>query len=94
MSKNEGLWCVVTEAEIEINRHGSIDYQGLPVCRISQIQPASNERALAACRSSLVGQGRFFGTITLPGSAPYPIEGKLLVFNGLFETAPVVSRHS
>jgi hypothetical protein len=67
---------------IEINRHGRLDYQGLPTCKISQIQPASNARALSACRSSLVGEGKFFGTIILPGAAPYPIEGRLLVFNG------------
>ncbi len=67
---------------IEINRHGSLDYQGLPICNVNRIQPGSSARALTACRSSLVGQGRFIGTIILPGSAPYPIEGKLLVFNG------------
>ncbi len=70
------------ELRIEINRNGRLDYQGLPICAIDKIQPASNGRALSACRSSLVGEGKFLGTITLPGSAPYPIEGKLLVFNG------------
>jgi hypothetical protein len=67
---------------ISINRHGHFDYQGLPICKISQIQPASNGRALAACRPALVGSGKFFGTITLPGSPPYPLTGRLLVFNG------------
>lgn len=70
------------QLRIEINRHGLLEYQGLPTCQVSQIQPASNSRALSACRAALVGQGRYFGTITLPGTAPYPIEGKLLVFNG------------
>jgi hypothetical protein len=68
--------------QVEINRHGRFDYRGLPVCRIGRIQPASNSRALSACRSSLVGRGKFSGAITLPGSAPYPIEGGLLLFNG------------
>jgi hypothetical protein len=67
---------------IEINRHGRIDATGLPTCKVNVIRTASNGRALAACGSALVGEGKFFGTITLPGSAPYPIEGKLLVFNG------------
>ena len=66
---------------IEINRHGHLDATGLPTCPRAPILNASNGRALAACRASLVGQGKFFGTITLPGSAPYPIEGRLLVFN-------------
>jgi hypothetical protein len=70
------------QLKIEINRHGLIDSTGLPTCRISQIQPASNGRALAACGKSLVGGGKFIGTITLPGTPPFPLEGKLLVFNG------------
>ena len=67
---------------IGINRNGRLDYQGLPLCKIGQIQPASNSRALAGCRSALVGQGSFAGAVTLPGTATYPIEGRLLVFNG------------
>ncbi len=70
------------QLKIEINRHARLDYGGLPTCKVNLIQPASNGRALAACRSSLVGEGKFFGTITLLGSEPLPIEGRLLVFNG------------
>jgi hypothetical protein len=70
------------ELRIEINRHGHLDYRGLPVCQASEIHPASSARALAACRRSLVGQGRFWANIVLAGQAPYPTEGRLLVFNG------------
>lgn len=69
------------QLKIEINSHGRLDYSGLPLCRISQIQPASNTRALSACRSALVGQGSFSATLSLPGQAPYPTQGRLLVFN-------------
>jgi len=67
---------------IEINRNGHIDSTGLPTCDVAQIQTANNSRALAACGPALVGAGQFLGTITLPGAAPYPIKGRLLVFNG------------
>lgn len=70
------------ELVIEINRHGRIDSTGLPTCNVAVIRTASNGRALRACSSSLVGKGKFIGTITLPGAAPYPLEGELLVFNG------------
>src|SRR5215218_7409841 len=40
---------------IAINRHGHIDYNGLPVCRLEQIQPSTTENALAACGASKVG---------------------------------------
>jgi hypothetical protein len=75
---------------IEINRHGHLDYTGLPVCQIAQIQPASSARALAACRSALVGQGRFSANIVLSGQEPYPTQGRLLVFNGQRDGKPVL----
>jgi len=67
---------------IEINRHGRLDYKGLPTCRLPQIQPADNAKALAACRSSLVGEGTFSADVVLQGQPPYPSKGRLLVFNG------------
>ena len=68
--------------KIEINRSGRFDYRGLPVCALRQIQPANNPRALAACRSALIGQGTFNAYIVLKGQEPYPATGRLLVFNG------------
>jgi hypothetical protein len=68
--------------KIEINRNGRLDYRGLPVCALHQIQPATNSRALSACRQALVGQGSFDAYILLKGQAPYPTTGRLLVFNG------------
>lgn len=80
--------------QIDVNRHGRFDTVGLPVCRYNDIQPASDARALAACRSALVGEGHFAGTIALPGSAePFPMEGRLLLFNGRQHGRPVLFGH-
>lgn len=81
------------ELVIEINRHGHLDFTGLPTCRIAQIQPASDARALAACRPSLVGEGNYAGTIALPGSASNAIEGHLLLFNGISHGHHVLFGH-
>jgi hypothetical protein len=67
---------------IEINRHGRLDYAGLPTCSVRDIQPATTAKALAACRPALIGQGTFSADVVLKGLAPYPTKGKLLVFNG------------
>jgi hypothetical protein len=75
---------------IEINRRGRLDYTGLPVCPYDRIQPASSQRALSACRSSLVGEGSFEAEITLASQEPYPTRGKLLVFNGKSKGKPVL----
>jgi hypothetical protein len=80
--------------QIDVNRHGRFDTVGLPVCRYNDIQPASDARALAACRPALVGEGQFAGTIALPGSAePFPMEGRLLLFNGRQHGRPVLFGH-
>lgn len=69
--------------QIEINRHGALDYAGLPSCPYSKIQPASTQRALAGCRPSLVGRGTFTAEISLRGQEEsYETKGKLLFFKG------------
>jgi List-Bact-rpt repeat protein/NHL repeat-containing protein len=78
---------------IELNRHGRLDYRGLPTCDYSRIQPGSTGRALAGCRSSLVGRGRFSAIITLAGQEPYETEGRLLVFNSTRKGKPVLYGH-
>jgi len=78
---------------IKLNRHGVLQSDGLPVCRLTQIQPASTERALQDCGSSLIGAGQFWAEIVLPGQAPYRTEGRLLAFNGREGSRPVVFVH-
>ena len=78
---------------IELNRHGRLDYEGLPTCNYGRIQPGSSSHALAGCRSSLVGEGTFSADITLSGQEPYPTQGKLLVFNSTKGGKPVLYGH-
>lgn len=78
---------------IEINRQGRIDPRGLPVCRVSQIQPGTSEQALEACRPSLVGRGSFSAQIALEGQPPYATRGELLVFNSRQGRRPVLLGH-
>ena len=78
---------------VEINRHGRLDLVGLPLCPLSSIQPASTARALSACRSALVGEGRFSAETSLSGGEPYPTQGRLLVFNARRHGRPVLFGH-
>jgi hypothetical protein len=79
--------------EIAINRHGRFDPKGLAICPITQIQPATTADALAACRSSLVGEGSFSAKVLLPEQAPFPSAGKVYAFNGLFHGKPAILAH-
>jgi hypothetical protein len=70
------------ELTVRVNRHGLLQSKGLPVCHLDQIQPATTERALAACGPALIGSGQFWAHIILPDQRPYPTRGRLLIFNG------------
>jgi hypothetical protein len=75
---------------IEVNRHGLLQSQGLPVCHPHEVQPATTERALANCGPALIGSGQFWAHIILPDQAPYATKGRLLIFNGRRRGQPVL----
>ncbi len=79
--------------KLAINRHGRLDYKGLPACRYHQIQPASTDEAREACRSSLVGTGDFKANVALPEQSPFPSNGDVLAFNGTLHGRPVIYAH-
>jgi len=78
---------------IAINRHGHLNRTGLPVCGLEQIQPATTQDALAVCRRSLVGEGRFLANVLLKGQAPFPSNGKVYAFNGEVDGKPAILAH-
>ncbi len=78
---------------IAINRYGQIDTSSLPVCQLDQIQPATTDDALAACRKSLIGEGKFQANVLLKGAAPFPSDGKIYAFNGEVEGKPAILAH-
>jgi hypothetical protein len=78
---------------IAINRYGILDTKGLPICRLDQIQPATTEDALAACRRSMIGEGTFSAEVLLKGQAPFPSRGKVYAFNGELNGKPAILAH-
>lgn len=80
------------QMSIAINRYGRLDTKGLPVCRLEQIQPATTDDALAGCRRSLIGEGRFEADVPDKGG-PFPSEGKIYAFNGSFNGRPAILAH-
>ena len=58
------------------------DRRGLPVCPRSRLRSATDEQALARCRSALVGHGRLEAELLLPHQAPLRVQARLLDFNG------------
>lgn len=78
---------------IAINRGGTIDTRGLPVCRRSQIEAASSVQALEACGSALVGEGRYLAGVTFPEQETFPLSGKVLAFNAVVDGRRAIYAH-
>jgi hypothetical protein len=78
---------------IALNSHGHIESRGIPVCRLGHIDPSTTSQALLACRSSLVGEGRFSANVKIPEQSPFPSVGKVLAFNGRLRGKPVLFAH-
>lgn len=78
---------------IAINRNGKLDTRGLPRCRMGHIDPSTTSEAIAACRSSLIGEGSFSANVKLPEQSPFPSKGDVLAFNGRFQGRPAVFAH-
>jgi hypothetical protein len=80
--------------DIEINRHGHIQTEGLPVCPLSKIKATSTEKAIAACGEALVGSGHFWASVVFNEEArPYHTTGRLLAFNGRQAGKPALFIH-
>ena len=78
---------------IAINKAGKFNPGSLPICTVRDIQPSTTQNALKACRSSLVGTGKFGAKVLLQQQAPFPTGGKLYAFNGRYEGHPAILAH-
>jgi hypothetical protein len=78
---------------IALNRHGHLDRRGLPLCRLGRIDPSTSQEALAACRGSWIGEGRFTANVKIAEQSPFPSVGKILAFNGRLRGKPAIFAH-
>jgi hypothetical protein len=72
----------VQRIEIELNRHGKLSTQGLPVCTGPLLQTTNSEVALQRCRPALVGSGKFGAEVDFPSTGTVLATGRLLAFYG------------
>jgi hypothetical protein len=78
---------------IAINRQGRLDTEGLPTCRLDEIQPATTAGAIAACGDAKVGEGSFSADVVIPEQSPFPSDGEVVAFNGVQGGKPVIFAH-
>jgi hypothetical protein len=78
---------------VKINRNGEIDPTALPVCEMDDVQPSTTQGALAACRGSMVGEGRLLAKVLLNTHSPFPSSGRIVAFNGTWKGKPAILAH-
>jgi hypothetical protein len=79
---------------ISINRYGILSTRGLPVCDEAKITQTTTAQARSACRSALVGHGRFRAYLQLSQQRqPIPVAGRMLVFNSKSRGQPALLLH-
>ena len=66
---------------IALNRNGHLETHGLPRCSRGELEAASRQQALSACRDALVGSGTYRARSTFPEQARSPTYGRILAFN-------------
>lgn len=67
---------------VAINGAGELDDTGLPVCRVSAIQPATEGNARQLCHRSIIGNGHVTVDVHLENQIPFTVDANLLAFNG------------
>src|SRR3954471_12020728 len=60
------------EIEIELNRGGELNSNGLPVCHYGELVAVGPPRAMEACGDALVGDGVYVGKTAFPEQATFP----------------------
>lgn len=78
---------------LAVNRYGRLTTRGLPTCRPALLESTDPRTALARCRPALVGRGHFIANVEFPNRAPFPVNGKMLAFNGRAHGRPAILLH-
>lgn len=79
--------------KIELNKGGTLDSRGLPVCHRTQLVATVATRALRTCGDALVGDGIYVGKSAFPEQPTFPSEGQILAFNGVYRGREVIFGH-
>lgn len=68
--------------EIAVNRHGKLNTNGLPSCRMHQLVATTAKSALAHCGKALLGRGLIRSATEFPEQGRTHVKAPILVFNG------------
>lgn len=70
------------ESLFDADKDVMVSVEGLPACRIGQLQARGPEAAEAVCGDAIVGRGTGTVEVAFPDQKPFDSTGPLLFFNG------------
>lgn len=82
MATPENNLAQLRSLEIAVNRHGKLNTNGLPSCRMLQLVATTSKTAMANCGRALLGKGLIRSTTEFPDQARTHIRAPILAFNG------------
>jgi hypothetical protein len=65
----------------EFDKHGKLNFKGVPTCSRAKLEGATPSQARQACAGSLVGTGIGKARVEIPGQAPFAISSPISIFN-------------
>lgn len=73
---------IVKTLDIEFDKHGHLETQGLEVCTTAKLRATTVPQARKACPGAIVGEGSGKAIVAFPEQAPIPVTSPITLFNG------------
>jgi hypothetical protein len=70
---------IVKTLDIEFDRHGHLETQGLEVCSVQKLRATTVPKARKACPGAIVGEGAGKAIVAFPEQAPIPVSSPITV---------------
>jgi hypothetical protein len=72
---------LLEKLEFMLDKHGSIETKGVPVCTMAKLAETTPKVARKRCAGALVGTGVGKAAVNIPGKAPFEISSPISIFN-------------
>lgn len=80
-SRDDAAPPALTKMVFVLDKHGSVNTRGLPVCTAAKLAGTTPKQARKRCAGAIVGKGVGKAEVRLPGQAPVEISSPLTLFN-------------
>lgn len=70
------------EGVVYVDKNGTFDAHGLPVCKAGQLEARDTKGAKRACGDAIIGTGVGTGEIAFPEQEPVSVTSPITIFNG------------